>query len=154
MFLCLLPVGAFGSHCQAHDLLMLLRLNKQKHLHLYKQKHLPQTTSAKDDLYTKTTSLLRACYNLIWNIVPILTTTTYPLAIRKCQGCHKVVTWWSQGSIVTRLLQACYKIPRLSQVLSQGCFKLVTTTRSPRLCLPLAITHESFQLAVKLTNIV
>ena len=44
------------------------------------------------------------------------------LPIWKCQDCHKVVTRWSQA----RLLQACYQfVPRLSQVLSQGCHKVI-----------------------------
>ena len=55
------------------------------------------------------------------------------IPIRKCQGCLKVVTRWSQGDHkVVALSQGCfklvttlYKIPRLSQVLSQGCHKVV-----------------------------
>ena len=52
--------------------------------------------------------------------------------IRKCHGCHKVTRWSQGGHKVVALSQGCfklvttlYKIPRLSQVLSQGCHKVV-----------------------------
>ena len=45
---------------------------------------------------------------------------------RLSQGGHKVVTRWSQGcSICHKVASNLYKIPRLSQVLSQGCHKVV-----------------------------
>ena len=63
-------------------------------------------------------------------IINLVLVYTFP--IRKCQGCHKVVTRLSQdGHKVVALSQGCfklvttlYKIPRLSQVLSQGCHKV------------------------------
>ena len=46
--------------------------------------------------------------------------------IRKCQGCHKVVTRWSQGcSIVTRLLQACYHFVQNTKVVTSLVTRLL-----------------------------
>ena len=94
--------------------------------------YMPQALSQDSCAETKTQAgLSQGCHKVVTRLSQGWSCT------RLSQGWHKVGTRWSQGghkvvhSITTRLLQACYNFPRLSQVnevvttLSQGCYNHV-----------------------------
>ena len=102
-------------------------------------------------------------------VVTRLSQGCHKVVTRLSQGGHKVVTRLSQGArhrVVTRLSQGCshvtrsamsqgcfklattlYKVPRLSQVLSQGCHKVgwLQLTITTSTCRTKAVLHSTSQ---------